>query len=111
MRVVIAATQKVDVVCRDEPNAKVLRDLRQNGVAPLLFLHAVIVHFHEEIFRAENIAILGGRLLGDVDLVRLNGGIDFAGETTAQPDQSFRVRREKFLVDPRPIVKAFEMCR
>src|SRR5260370_31999077 len=99
----------MDIVCGDEPDAKVPGDFWQNAIALALLVHSVIVHFHEEIVRAENVAILSRALFGDVDLVRLNRGVHFAGETTAESDQSRRMLREKFLVDPRPVMKSVEM--
>src|SRR5260370_8370581 len=98
----------MDIVCGDEPDAKVPGDFWQNAIALALLVHSVIVHFHEEIVRAENVAIIGGALFGDVDLVRLNRGVHFAGETTTESDQSRRMLREKFLVDPRPVMKSVE---
>ena len=109
MRVVIAPAQKMNVVRRDQTDAEVFRDFRQHAIALALLFHAVVVQLHEEIFRAENVAIFGRGLFGDVDLVRLNRGIHFAGETTAQADQSRGMLREKFLVDPRPVMKSVEM--
>src|SRR4029077_7537355 len=84
-------------------------DFWQNAIALPLLVHSVIVHFHEEILRAENVAIVRSALFGDVDLVRLNRGVHFAGETTAESDQSPGMLREKFLVDPRPVMKSVEM--
>src|SRR4029077_16386761 len=89
MRIVIAAPEKMHIVCGNQTEAEIFRELWQHRVAPFLFLHSVIVHFDEEILRAENVAIFGGGLPGDVGLVCLERGIDFAGETTTEPDQSF----------------------
>jgi hypothetical protein len=88
VRVVIAPSQKMNVVRRNHPQAQVPGNFRQNGVALLLFLQAVIVQFNKEIFRAQNVTILGGGLLCLLQVVRLNRRIDFAGKTPAQTDQS-----------------------
>ena len=37
-----------------------LANFGRTAIALLLFFHAVIVHFDEEIFRAKNVAIFGG---------------------------------------------------
>ena len=93
----------------NQPDAQVPGDFRQNGIALSLLFHPVVVHLHEEIFRAENVAILSGALFGDVDLVRLNRGVHLARQTTAESNQSRGMLREKFLVDPRPVMKSIEM--
>ena len=105
----IVAPQKMHVVRRDQPNTELFRDLRQHSIALVLFFHPVVVQFHEEIFRAENVAILGRRLLRLVDVIRLDRRIDFAREAAAEPDQSRRMFRQQLLVDPRPVMKTIEM--
>jgi hypothetical protein len=79
----IVASQKMDVVRRDQSDAEIFCDLRQHPIALALFFHPVIVQLHEEIFRAQNVAILGRGLFRFLDIVRLNRRIDFARETTA----------------------------
>ena len=37
--------------------------------------------------------------------------VDFAREATAQTDQAVGMRREQFLVDPRPVMESVEMRR
>ena len=105
----IVASQKMDIVRRDQADAEVFRDLRQHAIALALFFHPVIVQFHEEIFGAQDVAILGRGLLGSLDVVRLNRRIDFPRETTAQPDQPRRMLRQQLLVDPRSVVKPVEV--
>jgi len=86
VRVVIAPSQEMHIVCGDESDPQVLGDLWQNAIALPLLFHPVVVHLHEEIFRSENIAILSRALFGDVDLVRLDRAVHFARQTTAEPD-------------------------
>jgi hypothetical protein len=69
----------------------------------------VIVQFDKEIFRAENVPIFGRALFRLLDVVCLNCGVDFARETATEPDQSFRMGREKFLIDPRRVMKTIEV--
>ena len=64
----------MDIVCGDQSDAKVPRDLRQHAIAFALLFHSVIVQFDEEIFRAENVAVFGGALFCLLDVVRLNRG-------------------------------------
>ena len=109
MGVVIAPLQKMHVVRRDQADSEILREFGQAGVASMLLLHPVIVHFDEEIFPAENVAIFCRGRGGDVDFVGLQRGIHFAGEATAQADQSRGMCGEKLLVDSRAIMKAVEV--
>ena len=69
----------------------------------------MIVQLHEEIFRAQNVAILGRGLFRFLDIVRLNRRVHFARETTAQPDQPRRMLRQQLFVDPRAVVKSIEV--
>ena len=101
----------MNVVRGDEPEAKVLRDLRQDPVALALFLDAVVVQLDEEIFRAENVPIFGGGLLCLVDIVRLNRRVYFARETAAQSNQSRRMLRQQLFVDSRSVMKSIKVRR
>jgi len=111
VRVVIAPAQKMDVIRRNQTETELFRQLRQDPVAFVLLFHAVVVQFQEEILRAEDVAILSRGLFRLVDVVRLNGGINFAGQTSAQSDQTGGMLGEKLLVDPRRVMKAVEMRR
>ena len=99
----------MNIVCRNQSHANVPRNFRQRCHALALFLHPVIVQFDEEIFRAENVPIIGRALFRFLDVVCLNCGVDFTLETDTQPDQSFRVRGEQLLVDPGRVMKPFEV--
>src|SRR5581483_11059729 len=105
----MTSREEMHVVRRDQSDAQLFRDLRQMTITEALFFEAVIVQLDEEIFGAENVAIFRRALRGDVDLVRLQRAIHFARQTTAQPDQTFVMLREKFLVDPRPVMKTIEV--
>ena len=83
MGLVIAPAQKVHVICRDETDAEVSRDLRQHAVARALLLHSVVVQFDEKVFRSEYVAIVGSALCCLFDVVCLNRTVDFACQTTA----------------------------
>ena len=109
VRLVIASAEKMHVIRRHEGNAQVSRNLHQRDVAHLLLFHSVIVQFHEEIFRAENIAIFHGALFCFLDVVRLNCAVDFPRKTAAQPDQTFRARGQHLLVDSRRVMKPIQM--
>ena len=101
----------MNVVCGNQSNPEVPRDLRQLAIAFVLRFHPVIVQFHEEIFRAENIAILRRARFRLLDVVCLNRAVDFARQTAAQSNQSCGMRRQKFLVDPRRVMETIEMRR
>ena len=83
MGLVIAPAQKVHVICRDETDAEVSRDLRQHAVAPALLLHSVVVQFDKKVLRPEYVAILAGALFRLLNVVCLNRAVDFACQTTA----------------------------
>src|SRR5205809_852066 len=107
--VVVAPSQEMDIVCGDQADAEVLGDFWQNAIALPLLFHPMVMHLHEEIFRSKDVAILSRALFGNVDLVRLNRGVHFAGQTTAEPNQSRRMLCQKFFIDPRPVMKSIEM--
>ena len=88
VRVVIAAPEKMHIVGRDQADAEVSGNLRQHLIALALLLNSVVVQFDEKIVRSENVPIIGGTLSCLLDVVRLYRGIDFAGETAAQPNQT-----------------------
>jgi hypothetical protein len=112
VRLVIAPAEKMNIICRDQSDAKIPRNLRQRCHAFALFFHSVIVQFDEKILSAENVPIFGRALFRLLDVVCLNCGVDFARETATQPDQSFRVRGEQLFVDPRRIMEPFKVrCR
>ena len=81
--IVIALAQKMNVVCSYQSDTKFSRNLWQHTIAIFLRFHAVVVHLHEEIFRAKNVAILGRAQGCLLDVVCLNRGIDFARKATA----------------------------
>ena len=105
----IAPAQEMNIVGRHQSDANVPSNLRQSCHAFALFFHSVIVQFDKKIFCAENVPIFGCALFRFLDVVCLNGAVDFTRETAAQPNQSFRVRGEQFLVDPRRVVETFEV--
>ena len=109
VRFVVAALEKMHVVCGDKSEPKFLRDLRQDAVAFSLRLDAVIVHLEKEIFRSKNIAKSRCARARLVELIGLDGHVDLALETGAHPDQTRGVRSEQFLVDPRLVMHALEM--
>ena len=106
-----ASAQKMNVVRGNKSDTDVPGNLRQGTVAQALRFHAVVVHFHEEILGAKNVAVLAGALFRLLQIVRLNRGIDFAREATTQPDQPCGMRRQKLFIDPGHIMKAIQMRR
>ena len=109
VRLVIASAQEMHVVRCDHSDPKISRNLHQRSVTHLLLFHAVVVQFHEEIFRTKNVAIFGGALFCFLDVVCLNGAVDFARKTTAQSDQTSRAFCEQRLIDPRGVVETVQM--
>ena len=82
----IVPAQEMNVIRCDQTDAEIFRDLWQHTVALMLLFDSVIVHFDEEIFRAENVAIFRGGLLRLLNVVPLNRRIHFARETPAEAD-------------------------
>ncbi len=112
VRFVIAPAQKMNIVRSNKSDTDVPGNLRQDTIAQALLFHAVIVHFHEEILRAKNVAVFGGALSRFLQIVRLNCAIDFPRKATAQPDQPRCMRRQKLFIDPGGIMKSIQVrCR
>ena len=102
----------MNVVRRNKSHTDVPGNLRQDTIAQALRFHAVVVHFHEEILRAKNVAVFGGALSRFLQIVRLNCAIDFPRKATAQPDQPRCMRRQKLFIDPGRIMKSIQVrCR
>ena len=106
---VVASLQEMHVVGRDQTEPKLLGQARQHLVALFLRLKAMVVHLHKEILRAQNVAKFRHALPRLGQVVRLDRHVDFALEATAQSDQTARVGRKQFLVDPRLIMEAVEV--
>ena len=111
VRLVVAPLQKMHIVGRDQAEPEFLREARQHLVAFVLRLDAVVVHFQKEILRAEDVAKFRHALARFGQIVRLDRHVDFALEATAQSDQTGRMRREQFLVDPRFVMESVEVRR
>ena len=112
MRAVILLVQKMHVIRRDEAEAQIACELRQMRVHFPLRLDAVVGEFQEEIFPPEDVTIRRrefGRLREIV--LGVNRVRHLTLQTAAQSDDSLRMLREQFLVDPRLVVKAVEMRR
>ncbi len=99
----------MDIIGRDKADSKVGRDARKADVAMLLLLHPMVVQFDEEILATENVAVGSSAFDGPFEVVRLQGGIDLAGQAATESDQPLGVSGEQFLVDPRPVVKTIQV--
>jgi hypothetical protein len=108
---VIAAPEEVNVVGRDQTEPEFAGEFWQMRIALLLLGHSVIVQLDEKISRAENVAIFRGQILRFFNVAGLKSAVNFTGETTAQADQTVRMRRQQILVDARPIIKTVQMRR
>src|SRR5205085_8832968 len=73
---VIAFSQKMDIIGCDQTEPKFFREFRQMGVANLLLGDAMIVQFEEEILRTKDIPIYGGDTLRPLQFAALNRGIE-----------------------------------
>jgi len=108
---VIAAPEEVNVVGRDQTEPEFAGEFWQMRIALLLLGHSVIVQLDEKISRPENVAIFRGHILRFFNVAGLKSAVDLTGETTAQADQTVRMRRQQILVDARPIIKTVQMRR
>ncbi len=109
VRFVRFASQEMHVIRGHQSDAEILRHLRQQAIDFELLLHAVVLHFEEEVLRPEDVAISrrqfpAFRLLIEHDRVR-----HFAFEAAAEADKPFRMRGEQLFVDPRLVIHAVEM--
>src|SRR4051812_39363050 len=69
----------------------------------------MVMQLDEKILGAEDVAVFGGTFGGFGDIIGLQGGVYFAGQTAAQTDQALGVGGEKFLVYARAIMKSVEV--
>src|SRR5436190_14265510 len=111
MCLVVTSLEKMHIVSGHQTNSEFLCQPRQNPVAFLLGLDAVIVHFEEKICRAEDVAKFRHALLRPGQIVRLDCHIDFALEATTQSDQTGRMCREKASINPRLVMESIEVRR
>ena len=109
VRRMIASSQKMHIVRRDQTERELFCQLRQHAIAFALHLHPVVVQLDEKVLRAQDVSILRRSLSCLGDVVRLDCRINFARQATAQSDQSLGMRRQEFLVDPGRIMKTVEM--
>ena len=86
---------------------EIARERHDPAVDDLLLLDALVLHLEEEVVRAEDVAQPRRRLERRPRLLDLERAGDFAFEAAAQADQPFRVLRQQFLVDARPVVEPF----
>ena len=86
VRRMIASSQKMYVVRRDQTERELFCQLRQHPVAFVLRFHPVVVQLDEKVLRTQDVAILrrGLSCLGHV--IRLDRRINFARQATAQSD-------------------------
>ena len=108
LRVGVVLAEVVTVVGRHQRQAEVFFQPEQAGMNPAFLLETLILNFQEEILRAENIAIGGGRLAGGVQLVFHQPFRDFALQAPGEPDQALAVFGQKLLADPRLVVKTVQ---
>src|SRR4029077_20354551 len=96
---------------RDQTEPEFAGEFWQMHVALHLLGHSVIVQLDEKISRPENVAIFRGQILRFFNVAGLKSTVDLTSETTAQADQTVRMRRQQILVEARPVIKAVQMCR
>src|SRR5204863_9681475 len=108
---VIAAPEEVNVVGRDQTEPEFAGEFWQMRSALRLLGHSVSVQLDEKIARPENVAIFRGQILRFFNVAGLKSAVDLTGETTAQADQTIRMRGQQILVDARPIIKTVQMRR
>src|SRR5262249_34917550 len=99
------------VVCRNQTDSELSRDLWQYAVGLALLLNSMVVQFDEKVLLPENVPVLGGTLFGLLNIVCLNRAVHFARETTAQSNQTGRARCEQLLVNPWRVMKSIQMPR
>ena len=109
VRFVVAALEKMHVVCRDKSEPKFLRESSAGRGCIFAAPRCRDRASRERNFprrKYREIRRAGARL---VELIGLDRHVDLALETAAHPNQTRGVRSEQFLVDPRLVMHAVEM--
>ena len=106
LRVRVVLAEIVAVVGGDQRKAKIFFQTEQVGVDAVFLFQALVLNFQEEIVRAENIAVGGGRIPGRVVVVFHQAFGDFAFQAAGKSDQSFGVLGQKLLAHPRLVIEA-----
>ncbi len=81
MRLGMTAMEIVNVIRHHHAQPGPLRQLANARIAPLLFLHAMILHLEEEVVRPENIHVLARRFFSQIETSLLQRMVDFALQT------------------------------
>ncbi len=109
VRLVLGASEEMDVVRRDQRKIKLGCKLLQNRVASGLRFDAVILQLDVKIFLPKNIDELLNRLPRLRWILGNEGLVDFALEAATQANETFAVFGEEFLVDARLVVEAVDV--
>ncbi len=93
----------VQVVGRDEGQVEVAGQAQQVVAHPALDVEPVLHELEVVVLAAEDVAVVGGGLLGEVVLAEPDPGLDLAGRAPGGGDEPLAVLREELAVDPRPL--------
>ena len=105
VRLEIGVLEVVDVVRHDERQPEIPGNRLEPDVDDALLVDALILHLQEEVLRTEDVPIRGGGIDRLLLLLRPDSGRDLSLQTAAQSDETVRVLREQFLVDPGLVVE------
>ena len=111
VRLRILLDRVVEVVRRDERDAERPGERDLLGQDAALVGDAVVLQLHEEAVRAEDVAVLTGRLLGTPVLAGEQHRRQLARQAARQADDALRVLGEQILVHPRPVVEPLQVGR
>ncbi len=99
----------VQVVGDDMPEANLGPESQQLLVEAVLLSQAMILQLEEETVRPEDVAVLAGQLASQLPVVDLERLGDLAAKAGGEADQTLRVLRQVFTVDPGLVVVAVEV--
>ncbi len=101
----------MDIVRDDQGKAEIPGDGLKTDVDGSLFVDPLILHFQEEMIRAQDVAVRGGRRDRLLLLLGPNPGCHLSFQTTAEANQAGGVLRQQLLVDSWLVVEPFGVAR
>ena len=108
LRVSVVVMQVVAIVGGNEGNTGFSRKPDQIAIHSLFDFKTLILNLEKEILLAEDVAKLVGVLAGLIEALLDDVFSDRAAQARGQRNQSLAVLREKFVIDPGLVVKAFQ---
>ncbi len=109
MKFAVLAVHIMKVIRRNEADIVFMREFHEVGIGLALFRQAVVLNFEEEIIPAKDIEILPHEGIGALCIVLQDGARNLTGDAGRQADEALVIFLQKFLIDARLVVHAFNI--